>query len=250
MEKEKSQIDIKLKELDKQSESVKEKAEIKASEIIENARNKSSELLNRLEQMKKDMTPSNSKSMLEDAKKAYRASEKEFDDISNPVKELNIKGEKLKSAPKVGDTVIISSLDSEATVLEVDEKGKRAFVLSGFLKTWVKFDGLLYKKSSSVKPAKAKKSSVTGISSRADRIVPSQIDLRGMTGDEAILELEKYIDNAVLAGLGEVTVIHGKGTGALRKAVQSYLKSNKHVKSFRLGVFGEGESGVSVVTLD
>ncbi len=250
LEKEKAQIDLKLKELEKQSEQIKEKAEIKAADIIESARNKSSELLNRLEQMKKDMTPSNSKALLENARTAYRASEKEFDDISNPVKELNIKGEKLKSAPKAGDTVIISSLDSEATVLEVDEKGKRAFVLSGFLKTWVKFDGLLYKKGSPEKKSKPKKSSVTGLSSKADRIVPSSIDLRGMTGDEAILELEKYIDNAVLAGLGEVTVIHGKGTGALRKAVQSYLKSNKHVKSFRLGVFGEGENGVSIVTLD
>lgn len=75
------------------------------------------------------------------------------------------------------------------------------------------------------------------------------MDLRGFTVDEAIDKVDKYIDNAVIAGLNEVTIIHGKGTGALRSGVQDFLKHHPHVNSFRLGKFGEGESGVTVVEL-
>ena len=77
----------------------------------------------------------------------------------------------------------------------------------------------------------------------------SQIDLRGMESVEAVLAAERYIDSAVMARLKTVTIIHGKGTGALRAAVQQMLKRNKSVKSFRLGRFGEGEAGVTVVEL-
>ena len=72
---------------------------------------------------------------------------------------------------------------------------------------------------------------------------------RGMTVDEAILNVDQYLDSALLAGMGEVSIIHGKGTGALRSAVQQELRHHPHVKSFRLGVYGEGEDGVTVVTL-
>ena len=75
------------------------------------------------------------------------------------------------------------------------------------------------------------------------------LDLRGMASDEALIELGDYLDDASRAGLTEVTVIHGKGTGKLRDAVQNELRHNKLVKSFRLGKYGEGEAGVTVVTL-
>ena len=79
--------------------------------------------------------------------------------------------------------------------------------------------------------------------------VPSEIDLRGMDSLEAVMAAERYIDSAVMGKLNTVTIIHGKGTGALRKAVQDMLKRNKSVKSFRLGNFGEGEAGVTIVEL-
>ena len=73
---------------------------------------------------------------------------------------------------------------------------------------------------------------------------------RGMTLDEALIEVEKYLDEAVMAGMNEVCIVHGKGTGALRAGIQRHLKSYPHVKSFRLGQYGEGESGVTIVTLN
>ena len=78
---------------------------------------------------------------------------------------------------------------------------------------------------------------------------PSEIDLRGMEAVEAVLAAERYIDSAVMAKLKTVTIIHGKGTGALQAAVQQMLKRNKAVKSFRLGRYGEGDSGVTLVEL-
>ena len=88
---------------------------------------------------------------------------------------------------------------------------------------------------------------------RAERTLrtaaPREVDLRGMMTDEAVAALESFLDTAMLGKLETVTIIHGKGTGALRKAVHDILRRNKAVKSFRLGVYGEGESGVTVVTL-
>ena len=79
--------------------------------------------------------------------------------------------------------------------------------------------------------------------------VPAEIDLRGMMADEAIAVMERYLDSAVMAKMHTVTIIHGKGTGALRAAVQQSLRKNKLVKTFRLGRYGEGETGVTVVEL-
>ena len=76
-----------------------------------------------------------------------------------------------------------------------------------------------------------------------------EIDLRGMESIEAVAAAEQFLDNAVMAKLSPVTIIHGKGTGALRTAIHQMLRRNKIVKSFRLGVFGEGESGVTIVEL-
>ena len=81
------------------------------------------------------------------------------------------------------------------------------------------------------------------------RTVASETDVRGMALEEALSTVEQYLDEAVLAGLNEVYIIHGKGTGILRAGIQQDLRKNRHVKSFRRGIYGEGEDGVTVVTL-
>lgn len=82
-----------------------------------------------------------------------------------------------------------------------------------------------------------------------ERTVRMECDVRGMALDEAIMTVDQYLDQAILAGMGEVSIIHGKGTGVLRSGIQQHLKHHMHVASCRLGVYGEGESGVTIVTL-
>ena len=92
-------------------------------------------------------------------------------------------------------------------------------------------------------------SSRGGVESRLTASADTRCDLRGMTVDEALITLESFLSSMLMSKMTEFTVIHGKGTGALRKAVTDYLKKNKYVKTFRLGTYGEGENGVTIVTL-
>jgi DNA mismatch repair protein MutS2 len=100
-----------------------------------------------------------------------------------------------------------------------------------------------------VEPARTVKTSVTAKTGAATRSVPLELDVRGLAQDEALPEVDRYLDEATLAGLHEVSIIHGKGTGTLRMGIQRHLKGHMDVKSYRLGVYGEGEDGVTVVTL-
>jgi len=219
----------------------------KANDIVNDARNRSAVLLNELEELKKSFNAKTSAENLEKARKLYKKGIGEMEENADPI-ENEISGEKLSKPPKPNDIVIIGSINRDATVIEVDEKSKRALVMSGSMKMWVGFDDLRIKKSKNSTEIK-KTRNVTGIKSRAERIVAGEIDLRGMASDEALLELDKYIDSAVLSGITTVTIIHGKGTGVLRKAVASYLKGHKSINTYRLGVFGEGENGVTIAEL-
>lgn len=87
------------------------------------------------------------------------------------------------------------------------------------------------------------------MTSASERSASTELDLRGMTTEDALMDLDAFIDSCLLSGIQLITVIHGKGTGALRTAVQQHLRSHKSVRSFRLGVYGEGETGVTIAEL-
>ena len=148
---------------------------------------------------------------------------------------------------KAGDTVELVSMGTKATVLSVNKDGSLQ-LQAGILK--------ISAKQSEVRVVEGETQSqkdVRKIIQRAERTLrsaaPREVDLRGMTTDEALVTLENFLDTAMLGKLETVTVIHGKGTGAVRKAVHTYLKRCKGVASFRLGRFGEGEDGVTIVDL-
>ena len=147
---------------------------------------------------------------------------------------------------KVGDTVQVKSMGVKAEVLAVS--ADRVLTLrAGILNLTAKEDEVLLLEGAA---AQTKKSVATASSAKLRSMaLEPQIDLRGMEAIEAVIAAERYIDSAVMAKLGTVTIIHGKGTGALRSAIQDMLRRNKSVKSFRLGRYGEGETGVTVVEL-
>ena len=236
-------------ELDVKQAKLMEKTRETANGIIENARFKSAQLLNELEEMKKQLNAENAAKLAEKARTAYKKTINELEVTSDPIESKKAEGEKVTKLEK-GDTVFVTALGSDAAVLEVKENKKQAYVSAGAVKMWVPFDGLRFKGKRREDVTLKKTRRVTGIVSRGQRTVSGEVDLRGMASDEAILELDKYIDNAVLSGITTITVIHGKGTGVLRKAVQAHLRSHKNIKAFRSGTFGEGETGVTIAELN
>lgn len=235
-------------DLEIKQEKLLEKTREDAGRIIENARNKSALLLNELEDMKKQLNAENAAAIAQKARAAYKATVNELEKSSDPVRTKKAVGEAVTELNN-GDIVLIADINRDATVVDIKPKDKKALVMSGSIKMWVDFENLRLKSKSAPTTEFKKTRRVTGLVSRGQRTVSGEVDLRGMASDEAIMELDKYIDNAVLSGITTVTVIHGKGTGTLRKAVQAHLRNHKNISSFRTGTFGEGENGVTIAEI-
>ena len=152
-----------------------------------------------------------------------------------------VKKIKTKVNFKVGDRVFVKSINQFANILKINTSKESASVQAGILKLEVPFD--------EIKIVEEKKEKVYNVNNHKKTPVRSEIDLRGKMVDEAVYELETYLDRATLNGYTEVYVIHGKGTGALREGILKYLKTCKYVKEYRIGGHGEGGLGCTVVTL-
>ncbi len=222
---------IKAKE---KAKSVVDRAHEQAMEILRDARDEAERVIAELKQAKSVR------------QEEINASRKALSDkIGEAATHLRTKPEK-KSGTRpediaVGDTVQLLSHNVSATVLKVPKDGS-VYVQAGALKLTVPL--------SDVAPVKdEKKIKSIGGFKRSGQAPGMSVDLRGMTLDEAVMETDIYLDEAFLAGQTEVLLIHGKGTGVLRSGLRQYLKSHAHVKSFRAGQYGEGEDGVTVVTL-
>ena len=165
-------------------------------------------------------------------------------DLSKDI--LNVKSKKPPKNLKVGESVEVLSLNQSGSVItEPDEKGNLD-VQIGIMKVNLHISTLrrvvFDDNAKSIFKTKS-------IISNKSKTIKSEIDLRGKNIEEAILDIDKYLDDSYIAGLNEVFIIHGKGTGALREGVKSYLRGHKHVKSFRTGIYGEGGDGVTVVEI-
>ena len=234
-------------ELETERQKLMDKTRETANGIIEAARYKSGLLLNELEELKKSLNAENAASMAEKARAAYKSTLKELEETADPVTEKTVSGEAVTNIKK-SDIVVVADIGRDATVIDVKENKKQAYVMSGSIKMWVEFENLRKKKGSQSTEIK-KTRKVTGMQSRATREVSGELDIRGMASDEAIMELDSYIDNAIVSGLETIRIIHGKGTGVLRQSVQAHLRTHKAIKSYRLGTFGEGENGVTIAEL-
>ena len=217
------------------------KAKEEAQQISAKTRAQAYAILDRLEQAEKK------KGLSAQEKAELRAGIRKMDDSADPIKEKSNSGYTLPRALKKGDGVLIFDIDKKGTVLEEADTSGKVLVQAGIIKTRVPLDNL---RLLNEKPQKEiVRSTTRNVKGAATARPVTDVDLRGMTAIEAIMELENAIDSAILSGIGQITVIHGKGTGVLRREVHAHLKGNKAVKSFRLGVYGEGESGVTIVEL-
>lgn len=241
---EKKRLDEREKEFEEKRQKIIDRAREQAAIILENTRSESSKLLNELEEIKKKINAENASKSIENARSTFKSNLKNIEEQADPVITIQ-SGERLTHLPDIDSEVNIVSLGKRAKVLKTDAKGNRVFVSAGAVRMWVDLGDLCAVTNTRRETAR-KPRTVTGVASRENRSVPGEIDIRGMASDEAIIELDRYIDNAVLSGITDIRIIHGKGTGVLRKAVQEHLKRHKNIESYRLGVFGEGESGVTV----
>ena len=224
-----------------------DKAKREAQKLIDSAKRKSSEFLLELEKLKKEQTSSNATEIARKTRRAVKAQMGEMDDLINP-NELADNWDydyKLPRNPVAGDRVVIKGI-GEGEVVEF--KNNNFFVKSGLLKTRVKLSDIMIIDKPKKKPVKTQHN-LYRTSSRADKDVKTEIDMRGETVDEAIGELGLFIDRCVLNNIEEIRIIHGKGTGVLRTAVGDYLKTHPNVAEYRLGRYGEGENGVTIAKL-
>lgn len=148
----------------------------------------------------------------------------------------------------VGDRVYIHSLAQSGTVTAAPDSSGNVMIKTGIMKVKIGIEDLSLD-TTEEKPKQQVKKYASGFKNNKAKNISPQVDLRGLMALEAIDKLDKYLDDAYLAGLAQVTIIHGKGTGALRSAVQDYLRTNRRVKSYRAGLYGEGEAGVTIAEL-
>lgn len=234
-------------ELSVRLEKADEKARREAERIIAEARETAESTFAELDDMRRQLNEEQQAQEINEARSELR---RKLNETQNKVKakapETPAEDKKSARDVRAGDTVEIKSMGVKAEVIEVNPDGTLN-LKAGIMTVKAKPDEVYLIEGHA---AKQKKQSVTLAGSSVPRAAVSpEIDLRGMESIEAVNAAEQYIDSAVMGKLKTVTIIHGKGTGALRAAVQQMLKRNKAVKSFRLGRFGEGESGVTIVEL-
>ena len=239
-----------------QARSQKDTVQAKREKLMEKAQTEAKELIARTKQeMKQILKEAHQLSSQVQEKEALRKLEQLRQNVRE--KEAGITGgSKAKKAPRttlrpgdvtLGMPVKVLSLQEEGEILTLPNAKGMVKVQVGIMKVDAKLSDLEAVRRRPEKAAgrKVSASRTTGKTMR----VGAELDVRGQTVDEAVIQLDKFIDDAVLASLHTLSVIHGKGTGALRAGIHEYLRRNKFVKSYRLGNYGEGDSGVTIIEL-
>jgi len=227
-----------------------EKARVRAMSIIEATKAESNELIDELEKLRKEKEKQEFSKNVSDMKLKSKQSINKMYDAANPVdkKDLN-KDYVLPRKLRRGDTVYIVDLGRKGIVSGEPDGSDYVFVQMGVMKTKMKISRLRLEEAEKVTVSNKSVKKMGKVGGKIERRGTMELDIRGCACDEGIYELDSFIDSAVMSNISSVTVIHGKGTGLLRKAVHQRLRSHPSVKKFRLGVYGEGEDGVTIVEL-
>lgn len=240
----------KLSELEQQKEKELESARQRALSIVQETRFRSDMLLNELEELKKVKDKEALRKGLSEAKSRTNSTLNKLQDEANPVVERRSENYVLPRPLKAGDTVMLADTKKEGVLMTVPNMSGTCFVQVGMMKIKTSQKNLRLVENKKKQPQKSSGGSVKKqVTSNMQRSGGMELDIRGMMSDEGVLEMERFIDGALLSGIKTLVIIHGKGTGALRSAVQQALKTNPSVKSYRAGAYGEGEAGVTVVEL-
>ena len=236
-------------EMERTREKELEAARLSAKRLVEQVRAESQKLIDEIIETKKAAEAEASADMAARARAQMKTGIARIQDMADPISAKD-SGYRLPRSLVRGDTVRINGMSKDGTLVGLPDGAGYCLVQTGIVKSKVHISELRL-----IENSKAKKNTLGGgsvtksIESASRRKAASEVDLRGMDVEQGLLEMDRFLDECVLLNLNTVSVIHGKGTGALRAAVHQALKRNKAVKSFRLGVYGEGETGVTIVEL-
>ena len=231
----------KLEKLEKARDKAYMDARHEAKEIIANAKAEADEILKAMRALEKMGIESGGRARLEEERKKLKDSLEEKEKGLNKMKENE--GEPITNVT-LGMEAFLPSLNQTVVIVSMPDNKGDVQVEAGIMKINVKLKDLRKTKVTKAEKVKKKREVKLNLSN-----IESRVDLRGLDSEEACYKADKYLDDAYRANLGEVTIVHGKGTGVLRNAITVMLKRHPHVKSFRLGVYGEGGDGVTVVEL-
>ena len=240
LEKLRADAERERRKLDEDRNRLQAKAKEDAKRIVADTKREMEKLIVEIRSIK-DIDRSAADRVIQAARDTLRATETAVNEKEAIKKEDNTKPPKTVRA---GDTVNIVTLDQKATVLSAPDSKGEVMVQAGVMKLNVKLKDIRLIEE---KKAAAPTSGKVGLG--AGKQVGLDLDVRGMLVDEANIIVDRYLDDAYNAGLSEVNIIHGKGTGALRTGIQAFLKRHPLVKGYRMGSYGEGDAGVTVVTL-
>ncbi|WP_024614989.1 endonuclease MutS2 [Clostridium sp. Ade.TY] len=238
----KKKFEEKINKLDKTRDKVYMEARREAKNIIADAKEEADDILKAMRELEKLGISGGGRSRLEEERRKLKES-LEYKE-NELYKQKEQKGEEIKNI-KLGMEAYLPSLNQNVTILSLPDNKGEVLVEAGIMKITAKAKDLRAINKPDTKSKQKKKREIKlNLSS-----VESRVDLRGLDAEEACYRADKYLDDAYMANLGEVTIVHGKGTGILRKAINDMLKRHPHVKSYRLGVYGEGGDGVTIAIL-
>ena len=242
-EKLKNEMEEQRKKLQKQRERIIKEANEEARRIISDAKDESDAVIKEIRKMQREGIEGNT---LDEQRQKLKA---KMDEMNKKLEEKNKPKHKVPKKLSVGDKVYIHSFEQSGIVSSLPDNKGDLTVKAGIMKMKVNIKDISLDTSENIGYNKPERPKKAANSFKKAQFVSPECDLRGMTTLEALDKVDKYLDDAALAGLTPVTIIHGKGTGALRTAITEHLRTHPQVKSYRLGVYGEGESGVTIVEL-
>ena len=241
-----NQLKEKQESLEQQRTKLLKNAREEAMEILEEAKEIADQSIRKYQKWERNPAKANNKDM-EAQRSRLRDKMKSLDGAMNKPKKQRRSGQKAEDF-KVGDTVYIISMDTTGTVLSLPNAKGELSIQAGILHMTLPITDCEITDTPVVTEPKPPKSHRRMNLERAATI-RQEINVIGLTVDEAISKIDKYMDDALLSNLSQITIIHGKGTGALRKGIHEYLRKQTHVAEFRNGEFGEGDMGVTIVEL-
>ena len=236
-------METQKQKLQKQRENIIKTANEEARRIISDAKDESDAIIKEIRKMQREGIEGSS---LEEKRQKLKA---KMDEMNKKLESKDKPKHKVPKKLNIGDKVYIHSFDQSGIVASLPDSSGNLTVKAGIMKMKLNIKDLSLDTSEEISYNKKERPKKAANTFKKSQTVSPEVDLRGLTTLEALDKVDKYLDDAALAGLSPVTIIHGKGTGALRTAITEHLRRHPQVKSYRLGIYGEGESGVTIVEL-